>query len=145
MRCMPSSYPSASTLFHQAQSSFVKMLLLSAVALLAGVSLTQGAPSAINTLVERTAQGTGTDNGYFYSFWADYSNVNYNNGPGGSYNVSWSTGGNFVAGKGWNPGSPRYILQSSLNTTSQLHHALCSCATQKSHLITLILRKPISP
>ncbi|OAQ74239.1 Concanavalin A-like lectins/glucanase [Pochonia chlamydosporia 170] len=88
------------------------MLLLSAVALLAGVSLTQGAPSATNTLVERTAQGTGTDNGYFYSFWADYSNVNYNNGPGGSYNVSWSNGGNFVAGKGWNPGSPRTITYS---------------------------------
>jgi endo-1,4-beta-xylanase len=83
-------------------------LLTSALTLLAGAALVKSAPAELS-LVERTAQGTGTDNGYYYSFWADYNNVTYNNGAGGSYNVNWSSGGNFVAGKGWNPGAARYM------------------------------------
>jgi endo-1,4-beta-xylanase len=35
--------------------------------------------------------------------------VTYNNNGGGSYSVNWGSGGNFVAGKGWNPGSARTI------------------------------------
>jgi endo-1,4-beta-xylanase len=60
-------------------------------------------------LMERaTPSSTGTHNGFYYSFWTDGgSDVTYTNGAGGSYSVTWASGGNFVGGKGWNPGGRR--------------------------------------
>lgn len=53
-----------------------------------------------------TASSTGTSGGYYYSFWTDGgADVTYTNGAGGEYSVQWSGDGNFVGGKGWNPGS----------------------------------------
>ncbi|KAH8702880.1 xylanase [Phaeosphaeriaceae sp. PMI808] len=65
-------------------------------------------------LIERsTPSGTGMHNGFFYSFWTDnQGSVTYNNGAAGSYDVRWSNVGNFVAGKGWNPGSARNVTYS---------------------------------
>lgn len=64
-----------------------------------------------SSLIERsTPSSTGYHNGYYYSFWTDGGgDVTYTNGAGGSYTVQWSNVGNFVGGKGWNPGSTRYI------------------------------------
>ncbi|KAK3395826.1 concanavalin A-like lectin/glucanase domain-containing protein [Sordaria brevicollis] len=60
-----------------------------------------------------TPSSTGTHNGFYYSFWTDGGgNVNYNNGNGGSYSVNWQNVGNFVGGKGWNPGNARTITYS---------------------------------
>ncbi|KAG8907363.1 hypothetical protein FRC01_007715 [Tulasnella sp. 417] len=61
-----------------------------------------------------TTSQTGTHNGYYYSFWTDgASRVTYTNGAGGSYSVTWSgNAGNWVGGKGWNPGSARVITYS---------------------------------
>lgn len=79
--------------------------------LLAGAAAVAGVLAApATTALERrqTPSGTGTHNGYYYSFWTDGgSQVNYQNGAGGSYSVNWQSGGNFVGGKGWNPGSAR--------------------------------------
>jgi endo-1,4-beta-xylanase len=36
--------------------------------------------------------------------------VTYNNGEGGKYDCQWSNVGNFVAGKGWNPGGPKVVV-----------------------------------
>ncbi|PGG99933.1 hypothetical protein AJ79_08370 [Helicocarpus griseus UAMH5409] len=57
--------------------------------------------------------GTGTHDGYFYSYWTDGGgNVQFTNGPGGQYSVEWQNTGNFVGGKGWNPGASREITYS---------------------------------
>ncbi|OJD38888.1 glycosyl hydrolase family 11 [Diplodia corticola] len=58
-----------------------------------------------------TPSGTGTNNGYYYSFWTDgAADVTYTNGAAGSYSVVWSgNAGNWVGGKGWQTGSARTI------------------------------------
>ncbi|TGJ85513.1 hypothetical protein E0Z10_g3240 [Xylaria hypoxylon] len=78
--------------------------------LLVTLAAVAGAIASPLDLLPRTSPGTGTHNGFFYSFWTDgRGSVNYNNGDRGSYDVSWSNVNNFVAGKGWNPGSSRVI------------------------------------
>ena len=68
------------------------------------------APDSSSDLVGRagTPNSEGYHDGYYYKFWSDRSgDVNYSNGPGGSYSVKWSGDGNWYGGKGWNPGSAR--------------------------------------
>ncbi|RDW84292.1 endo-1,4-beta-xylanase-3 [Coleophoma cylindrospora] len=81
------------------------LTLSSAVGILA-------APFNGSELVERsgTPSSTGYSNGYYYSFWTDGgAAVTYTNGAAGQYSVTWSGNGNFVGGKGWNPGASRTI------------------------------------
>ncbi|KAK2734169.1 hypothetical protein FQN55_002910 [Onygenales sp. PD_40] len=66
-----------------------------------------------------TQPGTGTHGGYFYSYWTDGAGqITWNNLDAGSYSVDWSNVGNFVGGKGWNPGASREITYSGTWTPS---------------------------
>ncbi|KAH6631330.1 glycosyl hydrolases family 11-domain-containing protein [Chaetomium tenue] len=57
-----------------------------------------------------TPSQTGYHGGYYFSFWTDNGGtVNYWNGDNGNYGVNWQNCGNFVGGKGWNPGASRTI------------------------------------
>ncbi|KAL4801794.1 xylanase G1 [Aspergillus unguis] len=90
--------------------SFSRILLACSVAVGA-----YSAPSdQSQSLAKRISTSeTGTNNGYYYSFWTDGGgDVTYTNGDGGSYTVEWSDVGNFVGGKGWNPGSAQTITYS---------------------------------
>ncbi|KAI0047375.1 glycoside hydrolase family 11 protein [Auriscalpium vulgare] len=63
-----------------------------------------------------TPSSTGTNNGYYYSFWTDGGGtVTYTNGAAGEYSVSWTNNGDFTAGKGWNPGSSSRAITYSAN------------------------------
>lgn len=54
-----------------------------------------------------TPSATGTNNGFYYSWWSDgTATATYTNEDAGTYNLQWSgNSGNLVGGKGWNPGS----------------------------------------
>ena len=55
-----------------------------------------------------TANGEGTHNGYFYSWWSDGKGyAQYTMGEGSRYSLTWRNVGNCVGGKGWNPGTGR--------------------------------------
>jgi endo-1,4-beta-xylanase len=59
---------------------------------------------------QTTANGEGYHNGYFYSWWSDGGgSAQYTMGEGSRYSVNWRNTGNFVGGKGWNPGTGRTI------------------------------------
>lgn len=69
-----------------------------------------------STLIEKravTPNSEGYNNGYFYSWWSDGGgDATYTMGAGSRYSVTWRNTGNFVGGKGWNPGTGRYVFLS---------------------------------
>lgn len=85
------------------------MVAFSSIVLaLSGVATVLSSP--LDLITRSTPQGTGMHDGFFYSFWSDnQGQVTYNNEAGGKYSVSWNNVGNFVAGKGWNPGGPKVV------------------------------------
>jgi endo-1,4-beta-xylanase len=81
-----------------------KSLLLALTAVTAALAapfdiLEERADVNVTALLEKrqnTANSVGTHNGYFYTM-----------GEGSKYSVTWRNTGNFVGGKGWNPGTGR--------------------------------------
>jgi endo-1,4-beta-xylanase len=82
--------------------------------------------SKLETRQQGSAQGYGFHSHYFYSFWSDNSrgSVTYTNLQNGSYTSQWSNIGNWVGGKGWNPGGAKSIAYngtwSAINQNSYL-------------------------
>ncbi|KAI6358412.1 Endo-1,4-beta-xylanase 3 [Pyricularia grisea] len=106
-------------------------ILTWALAALAAIPAVTAAPletveaSSMDELVERspnvtlvargTPSSTGTHNGFYYSHWTDNANadVTYSMGSGGQFSYTWRNSGNFVGGKGWNPGTSGRVINYS--------------------------------
>jgi len=57
-----------------------------------------------------TSSQTGTDGGYYYSFWTNGGGtVNFELDGGNGYAVSWTNCGDFTSGKGWSTGSAHTV------------------------------------
>ncbi|KAJ3128521.1 hypothetical protein HK098_004151 [Nowakowskiella sp. JEL0407] len=67
----------------------------------------------VTGLSNRTVNNTGFVDGYFYYYWSDGAgDVTWSLGSGGQYSVTWKNAGNFILGKGYNPGAARTISYS---------------------------------
>jgi len=80
------------------------------IAALSAASAVLAVPTANEKRQALTTSQTGTNNGFYYSFWTDGAGqISYTNGAGGQYSATWSGNGNWVGGKGWSPGSDQYV------------------------------------
>ena len=78
-----------------------------------------------------TSSQTGTNNGFYYSFWKDNpGTVNFCLQAGGRYTSNWSGINNWVGGKGWQTGSRRVVSYSgSFNSPGNGYLALYGWTT----------------
>ncbi|MER6334934.1 glycoside hydrolase family 11 protein [Streptomyces sp. NPDC001034] len=88
----------------------VRGLVAAAAAMIVVAFALPGAAQADTTI---TSNSTGTNNGYFYSFWEQSSGATMTLGSGSNYSLTWNTASqNVVAGTGWNPGTTNTVSYS---------------------------------
>ena len=56
-----------------------------------------------------SGNGTGTNNGFYYSLYSSGGSATMTLGSAGNYAINWSGVSDVVGGKGWNPGSAQAI------------------------------------
>ncbi|MFC4036292.1 glycoside hydrolase family 11 protein [Streptomyces polygonati] len=89
------------------------------VAVAAAVMVAFALPGAAQADTTINSNSTGTNNGYFYSFWSQNSGqASMTMGAGGQYSTAFNNVANFVAGKGWNPGNSNPVTYSGTFSTS---------------------------
>ncbi|HTP29747.1 MAG TPA: glycoside hydrolase family 11 protein [Anaeromyxobacteraceae bacterium] len=75
--------------------------------------------TAITSSQTITSNQTGTDGGYFYSFWTNGNgSVRMTLDGSNGYSVQWSNAGDFTCGKGWRVGSGHTISYSGSYSNS---------------------------
>jgi peptidoglycan/xylan/chitin deacetylase (PgdA/CDA1 family) len=63
-----------------------------------------------------TANSTGTNNGFYYTFWKDSGDASMGLQAAGRYTSQWTNStNNWVGGKGWNPGNSTRVISYSGN------------------------------
>lgn len=66
-----------------------------------------GCVTAVSHAQTINGNGTGSNNGFYYSLYSSGGSAKMTLGSGGNYGLSWSGVNDVVGGKGWNPGSAR--------------------------------------
>jgi endo-1,4-beta-xylanase len=86
-----------------------RLLGVAAAALLAvaGVTLGSGVAHAATQICNSNT--TGTEDGYYYTYWSNGSGSSCLTYNGNAYSTSWSSIGDFTAGIGWNPGNTNTV------------------------------------
>ncbi|HSC66856.1 MAG TPA: glycoside hydrolase family 11 protein [Cellvibrio sp.] len=79
--------------------------------------------TAVSAQTTLTSNLTGTNNGFYYSFWKDSGSASMTLQSGGRYTSQWTSNtNNWVGGKGWKPGTSSRVVSYSGNygvTSSQ--------------------------
>ncbi|PUA27849.1 MAG: 1,4-beta-xylanase [Cellvibrio sp. 79] len=93
----------------------MKLLINSKLVLSSFICATAMCASAVSAQT-LTSNSTGTNNGFYYTFWKDSGNASMTLQSGGRYTSQWNSGtNNWVGGKGWNPGNSSRTISYSGN------------------------------